>query len=86
MLKSPNRCPREWLIDQLWNDGDVVSSKNRLNVALHTVRAALRSGGVCDIFALRGSAYEITWPQPVEIDVREYTGWSRIGNNERKKQ
>lgn len=81
MLKSPDRCQREWLIDQLWSDGDVASSRNRLNVALHAVRAPLRAGRVDDVFGLRGSAYEVTWPHPVEVDVREYAGWARIGES-----
>lgn len=72
MLNHTQNIPREVLMDVFWPDAEPETARNNLNVAIHTIRLALR--GIIDrpVIVYRGGAYSIAPDMQVWLDVEEF--------------
>jgi len=73
VLSSPRRTsPRDVLLDTLWPDADPHRARNRLQVAVSTVRRTVRRVADVDILEHRDGSYLIPVAVGVSIDVDDF--------------
>jgi DNA-binding SARP family transcriptional activator len=71
--------PREVLMDTIWRDAEPNSARNRLNVALHSLRSALRSLTQAPIVLFGDGNYFFNEDIQVWVDFEEFESHLRAG-------
>lgn len=72
VLAQPGRrCSRDMLIDQFWPYADPVKARNRLHVAISSLRRAMKAHGAVPILEHREGWYRISPAVDVSLDVDE---------------
>ncbi len=80
LLANQNQeVPREVLMDTLWRDAAPSSARNRLNVALHSLRSALRSRTQTPIILFKDGNYFFNTDIQVWTDFEEFERHLRAG-------
>jgi DNA-binding SARP family transcriptional activator len=72
MLNHKQTIPREVLMDVFWPDAEPVTARNNLNVAIHAIRRALRTGIDLPVILYRDGAYSVAPDLQVWLDVEEF--------------
>jgi DNA-binding SARP family transcriptional activator len=71
--------PREVLMDIFWPDADAESARNNLNVAIHSLRQALRSITNDVVIRFEDGAYGLSPNLDVWLDVEEFNKYIKEG-------
>jgi hypothetical protein len=69
------------LMDKFWPDADPESARNSLNVALHSLRQALRSITSLPVIQFENGKYFLNPDLQVWVDVEEFEQHQKDGNS-----
>lgn len=79
LLHHTQNIPREVLMDIFWPDAEPETARNNLNVAMHSLRKALRRVVFLPVIVFEGGAYGLEPNLQVWLDVEEFEGCVKAG-------
>jgi DNA-binding SARP family transcriptional activator len=79
LLQHKQNIPREILMDVFWPDAEPETARNNLNVAMHSLRKALRSVIFLPVIVFEDGAYGIEPNLQVWLDIEEFERCVREG-------
>jgi DNA-binding SARP family transcriptional activator len=79
LLYHQKKIPRDMLIDTFWPDADPETARNNLNVALHSLRKALRAAVFLPVIAFESGTYGLESNLQIWLDVEEFERCIREG-------
>jgi DNA-binding SARP family transcriptional activator len=79
LLHHKQTTPREMLMDIFWPDAEPDTARNNLNVAMHSLRKALRSAIFLPVIVFENGAYGLEPNLQVWLDVEEFERCVKAG-------
>jgi DNA-binding SARP family transcriptional activator len=79
LLHHKQYIPREVLMDIFWPDAEPETARNNLNVAMHSLRRALRAITFLPVIVFEGGAYGLDPILQVWLDIEEFERRVRAG-------
>jgi DNA-binding SARP family transcriptional activator len=79
LLHHKQNIPREVLMDIFWPDAEPETARNNLNVAMHSLRKALRSVVFLPVIVFEGGTYGLEPNLQVWLDVEEFERCVKAG-------
>ena len=79
LLHHNQDIPREILMDMFWRDADPEAARNNLNVALHSLRQALRSVTDVPVIRFEDGAHGLATDLEIWLDVDEFEHYIKDG-------
>lgn len=79
LLHHNQKTPRDVLLDTFWPDADPETARNNLNVAIHSLRKALRRSIFLPVIVFESGTYGLENNLRIWIDVEEFERCVREG-------